>query len=128
MKQSTNETLYAYWNGVRQNRPAPRRFEIEPSHIAGILPNTFILERVDSETFRYRLAGTALGDMFRTELRDTNFIGNFDEESQAAVERLLASVTLHYGAGVIIFDMHLADGRTLALEALLLPLIHTLSL
>ncbi|MEO1694679.1 MAG: PAS domain-containing protein, partial [Pseudomonadota bacterium] len=47
MKHSTSHSLYAYWNEVRDGRPAPRRFEIEPSRIAHILSETLILERVD---------------------------------------------------------------------------------
>ena len=62
MKQSTIQVLFGYWNEVRGERLAPRRFEIEPARIATILPETFILERLDSETFPYRLAGTKICD------------------------------------------------------------------
>jgi len=124
MKQTTSQTLYSYWNDVRQNRPAPRRFEIEPSHIASILAYTFILERIDSETFRYRLAGTGLSEMFRRELRDENFLRCFDDASQPAVERLLTTVTLHCGAGVVEFDVT-AGSNSVGMEAILLPLVHT---
>ena len=37
MKQTTIQTLYAYWDGVRAGRIAPRRLEIEPARIAAIL-------------------------------------------------------------------------------------------
>ena len=47
MQQRTNQILFAYWNDVRGERLAPRRFEIEPARIATILPETFILERLD---------------------------------------------------------------------------------
>ena len=125
MKQKINQTLYAYWNEVRQDRAAPRRFEIEPSQIASILPHTFILERVDSETFRYRLAGTGLCETFGQELRDTNFLSSWSGDDKAAVERLLASVTLHCGAGVLEFEAEGASSGTLGFETILLPLVHT---
>lgn len=125
MKHSISQTLYAYWNDVRRGRPAPRRFEIEPAHIASILPHTFILERIDSETFRYRLAGTALAEMFRVELREANFLENFEPECRATVERLLATVTLHCGAGVLACTASAADGRQVDFEVVLLPLVHT---
>lgn len=125
MKHPISQTLYAYWNEVRKDRPAPRRFEIEPAHFASILPHTFILERIDSETFRYRLAGTALAQMFGCELRDANFLHNFEPGYRETVERLLATVTLHCGAGVLTNTAAAADGRVIGFEVVLLPLVHT---
>ena len=125
MKQKISQTLYAYWNDVRQDRAAPRRFEIEPSQIAGILPHTFILERVDSETFRYRLAGTGLCEAFSQQLRETNFLAGFAGDDRAAVERLLSSVTLQCGAGVLEFEATGTDAHALVFEVVLLPLVHT---
>ena len=74
MKQKTSQILFAYWNEVRGSRVAPRRFEIEPSRISEILPETFILERLDRETYRFRLAGTRICEEFGQELRGTNFL------------------------------------------------------
>ena len=125
MKHSISQKLFAYWNDVRKDRPAPRRFEIEPAHIAPILPHTFILERLDSETFRYRLAGTALAEMFRVELRDANFIENFEPHCRETVERLLATVTFHCGAGLLTCSASTADGRAADFEVVVLPLVHT---
>ena len=125
MKHSINQTLYAYWNEVRKGRPAPRRFEIEPAHIASILPNTFILERIDSETFRFRLAGTALAELFGVELRDANFLTCFGGDHRETVERLLATVTLHCGAGLLTCSAGGPDGTKTEFEVLLLPLVHT---
>ena len=51
MKQRTLETLYGYWNEVRAGRLA-QRLEIEPSRIAAILAETFMLERIDARTYR----------------------------------------------------------------------------
>ena len=54
MREVITQALYGYWNEIRAGRLAPKRFEIEPSLIAGILPDTFILERVDNDTSRFR--------------------------------------------------------------------------
>jgi hypothetical protein len=125
MKQKINQTLFAYWNEVRRDRLAPRRFEIEPSQIASILPNTFILERIDSETFRYRLAGTAICEAFRREFRDSNFLEGWAEDDRVSIERLLAVVTQQGGVGRLDTVASTADGRKLAFEVVLLPLVHT---
>jgi len=57
MRHPTSQALYAYWNEMRGERIAPQRLEIQPARIGAVLPDTFILERCDSRTFRYRLAG-----------------------------------------------------------------------
>ena len=64
MREAISQTLYGYWNDIRAGRLAPKRFEIEPSQIAGMLPDTFILERIDNETSRFRLAGTRICEAF----------------------------------------------------------------
>ena len=48
--QRSLQTLYGYWNELRAGRLAPQRLEIEPSRIAGILSETFMLERIDAGT------------------------------------------------------------------------------
>jgi hypothetical protein len=140
MKQKTNQTLFNYWNKVRDQRLAPRRFEIEPSQIAAILPSTFILERIDSETFRFRLAGTAICDAFGQDFRDSNFLSGWSESDRISLERHLSVVTLHGGVGVLDIDVsnesdvaaaragdgsYVVQARSLRFEVVLLPLLHT---
>ena len=55
MQQPTSSQLYAYWDHVRNGRVAPRRFEIEPSMIAAVLPETFIVDR--QGRIRYKHVG-----------------------------------------------------------------------
>lgn len=133
MKHKISQTLYLYWNEVRKDRMAPRRFEIEPSQIGGILPNTFILERTDSHTYRFRLAGTAVCDAFGQEFRDTNFLDGWNDDDTITLERLLAVVTNQ--GGVAVLDIEAGVSRrdnvqtitqeTAAFEVILLPLVHT---
>ena len=47
MKNRTSQILFAYWNEARQGRVAPRRLDIEPARIAGILSETMILEQTE---------------------------------------------------------------------------------
>lgn len=129
MKQSTNQILLGYWNEVRGERLAPRRFEIEPARIATILPETFILERLDSETFPYRLAGTKICDQFGTEFRGTNFLDGWQEADRLTIARHFASTTAKGGAIVleIAATAGLDGADPVHFEAILLPLVHTSS-
>ena len=108
------------------------RFEIEPSQIGGILPNTFILERSDSMTYRFRLAGTAICEAFGQEFRDTNFLDGWDDEDAITLERLLAVITSQGGVGVLDVEASTRTQATrapqrapVAFEVVLLPLVHT---
>ena len=125
MKQKNSQTLYTYWNEVRRDRLAPRRFEIEPSQIGAILPNTFILERSDSATFRFRLAGTAICEAFGQEFRDTNFLEGWADDDRVSLERQLAVVTQQGGVAVIDIEAFARTGQSAIFETILLPLVHT---
>lgn len=125
MKQRTSQTLYGYWNEVRAGRLAPQRLEIEPSRIAGILSETFMVERIDSGTYRYRLAGTRLCEIFGTELRGKSFLEGWSEADCQMLLRDLATIC-EQGAVVVLGLEGSSDSRhRLELEAILLPLVQT---
>jgi len=84
--RSSLQTLYSYWNEVRRGRIAPQRLEIEPSRIAAILSETFMLEVLKPDTYPYRLAGTRLCEMFGSELRGKNFLDGWSEEDRRGLE------------------------------------------
>ena len=74
MQQPTSRQLYAYWDHVRNGRVAPRRFEIEPSMIAAMLPETFIVEGTGALGYRFRLAGTRICEQFGREVRGADLL------------------------------------------------------
>jgi hypothetical protein len=127
MKQKTNQILFQYWNGVRGERLAPRRFEIEPARISSILPETFILERVDAGMFAYRLAGTKLCEQFGDASRGENFLDDWCADDQAALAACLSGDVGQGGALLAEFEVRPVDGTLSAarVEMLILPLVHT---
>jgi hypothetical protein len=124
MKQKSLQTLYSYWNQVRAGRIAPQRLDIEPSAIAPILSETFMLERLDGGTYQFRLAGTRLCELFGSELRGRNFLDDWSDDDRATLERMLATLS-EQGAGATLVIEGSSDVRhRVELEALLLPLLH----
>ena len=124
MKQRTSHILYGYWNDVRGDRIAPRRFDIEPSRISEILAETFILERVDSHTFAFRLAGTRICDQFGFELRGQNFADLASTTGRSELEHVMSSITDQGAVGVFEFEARDSTGRAAHFEAVVLPLTH----
>lgn len=125
MKTRTSQALYAYWNEVRRARLAPRRFEIEPSRITPVLSETFILERIDAETYRYRLAGTRVCELLGAELRGTNFLDGWHAEDALTLARQLQVAAQQGGVVVANFDAVSFGEPAGTYEFILLPLLHT---
>src|SRR5262245_15085288 len=125
MQQRTLQILYTYWNGLRAGRIAPLRLEIDPSRIGAILPEIFLLERMDAANYTYRLAGTRLCEMFGSELRGTNLLDGWSAPDRAALAGDLA-LTCERGAAIhLVLEAAAVDGdRRVQLEATFLPLMH----
>ncbi len=124
MQLRTSHTLYAYWNEIRAGRMAPRRLEVEPSRIGSVLPETFMLERIDPASYRYRLAGTRLCEIFGVELRDTDMLDGWGASDRAVLVRSLASTCAQGAVTLIVVEAKSETARHIQLEAILLPLTH----
>lgn len=125
MKNKTSQILYAYWNEVRAKRIAPRRFEIEPARIGSILPETFILERTDKHTYRFRLSGTRIFESFGVEFRGSDFLDLWQGADRELVDLDIGIVATQGAVANCSFEATTADGRRATFEAILLPLVHT---
>lgn len=125
MKEAISQQLYAYWNSMRGDRLAPKRFEIEPSQIAKILPDTFILERMDQETSRFRLAGTRICEAFATEFRGVNIFDLFTLEDKTTLQRQFSVIARQGAVGVFEIEGETESGHKARFEILVTPLMHT---
>ena len=124
MREVISQTLYGYWNDIRAGRLAPKRFEIEPSQIASMLPDTFILERIDGDTCRFRLAGTRIGEAFGSEFRGLNILALVGDEDRITLQRQISVIARQGAAGVFTFNSETHTGQTVRWEMLILPLVH----
>jgi len=124
MQQPTSRQLYAYWDSVRNGRIAPRRFEIEPAKIAGLLPETFIAEYAGHLGYRFRLAGTKICEQFGRELRGADLLALWDVSDRDAVASLLRNVLADGAVGYGLFRAYTSAERQATFELLFLPLIH----
>jgi hypothetical protein len=125
MQQPTSRQLYAYWDHVRNGRVAPRRFEIEPSMIAAVLPETFIVEGSGALGYRFRLAGTRICEQFGRELRGADLLNLWEGADRDAVASLLRNVVADGVVGHGRFTAYSCTNRQANFEFVLLPLIHT---
>lgn len=125
MKEAVSQSLFTYWNDLRGDRPAPRRFEIEPSAIAHHLPDTFILERVDYATLRFRLAGTRISEAFGMDLRGQDLLGLFNEKDRETLQGQISLITSKSAVGVFEISADDGQGHSALFEVTMMPLVHT---
>ncbi len=125
MRHKASQHLYDYWNRLRGPRLAPRRFEIEPASIGDALPDTFILERRDTGTFPYRLAGTRLCERFKKEFRGHDFLASWNAQDISTLRSRLNAIAAQGGVILLLANTETASGKSLQVEILILPLVHT---
>lgn len=125
MQQPTSRQLYAYWDGLRNGRIAPRRFEVDPARISKLLGETFIAECTDLVEFRFRLAGTKICEHFGRELRGVDFLGLWSAEDRDAMASLVRNVQTDGAAAHGVFHGFSPTHRKASFEFTLMPLIHT---
>jgi hypothetical protein len=124
VKHSSTRSLYAYWNERRGARAAPERGEIEPGAIRGALGDSFILCTDPVVDYAFRLAGTRVCSLFGREMKGEAFVAPWDENDRVAVADLLAIVANEIAGIVAGVAGATADGYSVDLELLLLPLRH----
>lgn len=125
MQQRTSHTLYAYWNEVRGDRIAPRRFDIEPAQLGDVLSETFILEGDEGKLPTFRLAGTRICEQFGREFRGSGFVDLFAADDRTVIAHNLADLR-HQGAVLVLEAEAKIEGRgSVTFEIVLLPLVHT---
>ncbi len=122
MKSMSAKRLYAYWQELRGNRPAPERRDIEPAAIKALLSDVFILEHTRGETFNYRLAGSAHSATYCRELKGRDFRQFWGKDDLEALDTLLLAIREDAAAAVIGYNAVNARGQKLPSEMLLLPL------
>jgi hypothetical protein len=124
MKHASTREVFDYWNERRGTRLAPERGDIEPGAIRHVLGDTFILAHEGRGGPHFRLAGTRLCALFCRELKGAAFVDLWAEDERDAIRDHI-EVIAHETAGLVAgISGRNADGASIDLELLLLPLVH----
>ncbi len=124
MKTEQTRELYQYWSDLTAVHGIPERHQIEPSPIAGILGDTFILELGELGEKRYRLAGTRLCAAFCQEMKGQSFSMSWERQDRKTIAGIVDAVCVDHVAAVIGSTARSRGNRMISLETLLLPLLH----
>ena len=124
MKLATTRALFAYWDGLRGERTAPERAEIEPAAIRHVLADTFVVEVDPARQCPFRLAGTRLCALFGRELKGVGLSDLWATDRRHEADSLIGTVLDERAGAVCGLAATTAGGETLELEMILLPLRH----
>ena len=114
--------LFSTWNGLRRDRAAPGREEIELRALAPILPWLGIIERqARPRRHRWRLAGTGIGRLWGTGLTGAVVAADWPEIYRHALVRALDGVCERRQPFVARLKATSADGNVLGLELFAAP-------
>lgn len=100
----------------------PDRADIKPRDVKVLLPNMFILHRVDQDHFIFRLTGTSLCHHFGREFRDHNFLSLWDQADRNHMRQILEHVLETAQPAIIHCRAHTIDHQAIEAELLLLPI------
>jgi hypothetical protein len=124
MKVASTKIVFDYWDGLRGQRSAPERAEIEPGAIRHALADAFMLEN-DSGRLIFRLAGSRLCALAGHDLKGMPLASLWATPTLANdMERLGRSVMDESAGAIAGMIGETADGRSVNVEFLLLPLRH----
>ena len=122
MQHAHTRALYDYWTHRRRDASAPRRADIAPQDIAGLLGHLFILQRFDAGHHVFRLAGTGLCELYQREFRDQNFSSLWRPRDADLVRALLEAVVHDVEPASALARAATLDGREMEIELSFLPL------
>lgn len=122
MKHAATRDVFAYWDRCRGERAAPDRADIEPGEIRHSLGDTFVLSFDHDAGHPFRIAGSRICAMFGRELKSDHFLSLWGDRSILAIDELLAVIAEETVGMVGTADGRNADGQSIDLELLLLPL------
>lgn len=124
MRHASTREVFDYWNARRGNRFAPDRAEIEPGAIRRALGDSFIMAYDPVAGHPFRLAGTRVCSLFAREIKNEPFARLWDAGSKPPIGELLGVVADEAVGIVAGVGARIAEGATVDLELLLLPLAY----
>lgn len=124
MRQKSTQALYDYWHKLCRGKTVPDRNELDPSELAPLLQDVFILGADPVGSWRYRVAGTRLSAFAGRELRGEAFDQWWRSGDRLDASRLINGVANDSVPLVGGITGHGRDQSNHDFEVLLLPLRH----
>ncbi len=117
------QILRGYWEGLRQEGALPQRDLVSPNGLGGAIENCFIIERIATGMGRFRIAGSAVGDVIGLDPRHMPLTMLLEPVARGTLTRVLEDVFTTATALDITLEAERGIGRPhLAARMILLPI------
>lgn len=122
MKYQATRDLFDYWNGLRGNRPAPERAEIDLAAIRGLIADMFMLDVDAAHLFPFVLSGTRVNALACAEQNGQSFLGLWSQQEAHSIASMLLTM-MEASCPVVATAVATPEGGAdHEIEILLLPL------
>ena len=120
----SSRALFRYWETIRAERPAPSRADLDPGKIRSLVPNLFIAEYAAmARMFRWRLAGTAICEIYGRELTGSNMLAGWDGFETNIISRFLNATMTGRQPSVLRFRLQTDREQLIGTELMAFPLL-----
>ena len=120
----SSRSLFRFWEASRAEQAAPRRTDLDLQQVRLLVPDMLIAER-DGKTgsYRLRLAGTGVCELYRREMTGCNFLSGWDSFEAGIIARFLGGVVRNHQPCVLRFRLTTDLGQLIGAEMIGLPLL-----
>lgn len=120
----SSRALFRFWEQMRAEHAAPRRDQLDLTRIKPLVPNLMIAAYDHAAgTYRWRLAGSGICEIYRQELTGLNLLWGWDSFETNVVMRFLAGVVHHQQPCLIRYRLMTDLGQTIGAELIGLPIL-----
>lgn len=120
----SSRTLFRFWETTRGANAAPRRVDLDLKQIHGLVPNLLVAERDErSLTYRWRLAGTGICELYQRELTGTGLLDGWDAFETGVISRYLDGVVRNLQPCLLRFRLRTDLDQEIGAEMISLPLL-----
>ncbi len=118
-----SRALFSFWETMRAEAAAPRRSALDLRRIRDIVPNLLIIEPDSASAgYRWRLAGTAVCNLYQRELTGTDALLGWDSFETDVLKRFLTGVVNALQPCLLRFRMFTDLNQLIGAELIGLPL------
>ncbi|WP_373504388.1 PAS domain-containing protein [Aestuariivirga sp.] len=120
----SSRMLFRFWETMRAERSAPSRSDLDLKHVKQLVPSLFIAEYATRQrSFRWRLAGTAICDLYRRELTGSSLLAGWDAFEADVVRRFMSSTITNRQPAILRFRFQTDMDQVIGAEMAAFPLL-----
>jgi hypothetical protein len=117
-------SLFSFWEKIRGEKAAPGRDDLDLRQISPIVPNLLILERDHlHQTYKWRLAGTEIGQLYRQKLTATNALAGWGGFERNTLKQLFDAVVTGLQPCLVRYLLTTDTAQVITAELLGLPIL-----